>query len=54
VSEPIFICHDGSLDAVRATGTAAALLGPRLVDAGVSQQIAEHAGRPVLIVPAPR
>ncbi len=55
---PILICYDGSPGAVRAIASAATLLGPRravvldkILDGSLSHQVAEHAGRPVLIVP---
>jgi hypothetical protein len=61
VSEPILICYDDSLDAVRAIEAAAALLGPRpavVLDVlpwmtAAESMASEHIGRPVLIVPPP-
>jgi len=46
---PILICYDGSPGAVRAIGTAAALLGPRravVLDVASSMSVAESVGAP--------
>ena len=53
--EPVLICYDDSPHpAVFVIGSRGPTGLKRILEAGVPQQVAEHAGRPLLIVPPPR